>query len=372
LLARGSGTSLRVRKAYKAATVGERADSALFVHMIRFRRLSMPEAPWEQLDAMPDRAIYQTRAWIEFVSEAQGGEPVVAEIRAEMSQDSGILGYFSGVLIRKAGIPILGSPFPGWTTPYMGFNLLPGVSRSMVLPAFAKWAFGSLGCWHFEICDQSFSQEDAAGLGLQRGYYETGCTDLALSEDELFANMTSACRRCIRKAEKSGVQIEEASDDAFAGEYYEQLKDVFAKQGRTPTYGVERVRLLIKHLLPTGNLLLVRARSPEGLSIGTGIYPGFNGCAEMWGNASWRAHQIWRPNESLHWYAMRYWKKRGVKTFDWGGGVGYKEKFGVEVVRIPSFYRSRMRWMSTVRDAARSLYYKSRPLIARLQRNREG
>jgi hypothetical protein len=149
--------------------------------------------------------------------------------------------------------------------------------------------------------------------------------------------MESACRRCIRKAEKSGVKIEEAHDLAFADEYYEQLKDVFAKQGLVPTYSVERVRSLVKHLEPSGNVLLIRARDGEGKCIATGIYPGFNKIAEFWGNASFRSHQNLRPNEACHWYALRYWKQRGATLYDWGGEGTYKEKYGCVPHRVPWF-----------------------------------
>ena len=71
-----------------------------------------------------------------------------------------------------------------------------------------------------------------------------------------------------------GVVVEEARDDAFADDYYAQLVEVFANQGLTPTYNVARVRLLIKHLLPTGCLLLLRARDPERRCIATGIFLG--------------------------------------------------------------------------------------------------
>jgi hypothetical protein len=161
--------------------------------------------------------------------------------------------------------------------------------------------------------------------------------------------------------------VEEASDTSFAEEYYEQLKDVFAKQGKTPTYSVDRVRLLIQHMQPSANLLLLRAKSADGVCIGTGIYPGFNRAAEFWGNASWREHQHLRPNETLHWYAMRYWKQRGAELFDWGGGGTYKEKYGVTPLRVPCFYKSRYKWISTARDSLRTLYYSTRPLIGRLQ-----
>lgn len=331
--------------------------------MFTIRRLELSEVPWERLDGFADRVVFQTRAWLDFVCETQNGRPIVAEI----SNVSGAVGYFSGVMVRKFGLPILGSSFPGWATPYMGFNLTDGTSRAAVLPAFEQWVFGELNCLHFEVSDLGFRPEDADGLDLSRSFYETYRTDLTRSEEELFNAMSSACRRCIRKAEKCGVIIEPADDQSFADEYYEQLKDVFAKQGKTPTYGVDRVRALVKHLQPTGNLLLLRARSEDGTCIGTGIYPGMNKSAEFWGNASWREHQHLRPNETLHWYAMRYWKSRGAELFDWGGGGEYKEKYGVTPLRVPWFYKSRYKWVSAARDQLRSLYYKTRPLIGRLK-----
>jgi hypothetical protein len=334
--------------------------------MFSLRRLPLPEIPWDRLDSFSDRVVFQTRAWMNFVAETQKGEPIVAEI----SDGNDSVGYFSGVMVRKAGFSVLGSSFPGWTTPYMGFNLAPGIPRSEVLRAFEQWAFEDLRCLHFEVSDLGFVPNDADGLDMSRTFYETYRSDLTRSEDELFGSMASACRRCIRKAEKSGVVIEEARDEAFADEYYEQLKDVFAKQGKTPTYGVERVRALVKHLLPTGSLLLLRARSSDGTCIGTGIYPGMNKVAEFWGNASWREHQQLRPNETLHWYAMRYWKHRGAQMFDWGGGGEYKEKYGVAPLRVPWFYKSRYKWVSTARDRLRSLYYNAQPLIGRLKGQR--
>ena len=119
-------------------------------------------------------------------------------------------------------------------------------------------------------------------------------------------------------------------------------------------------------MLPTGRLLAVRARDPEGKCIATGLYPGFNSTALFWGNASWRSDQHWRPNEYLHWYAMRYWKARGVKTFDWGGVATYKEKYGVQRHGVPWLYASKYRVLTTIRDEARALFYRSQRLIGRL------
>ena len=177
--------------------------------------------------------------------------------------------------------------------------------------------------------------------------------------------MNSACRRCVRKAEKSGLVIEHADDEQFADEYYAQLGDVFAKQGKVPTYPLGRVRALVRHMRGTGNVLLLRARSPEGVCVATGIYPAHNQVAEFWGNASWREHQHLRPNEALHWYAMRWWKARGATVFDWGGGGRYKEKYGVVPARVPWFRKSRFRALEAVRDGARRAFEFRQRLLAR-------
>jgi hypothetical protein len=168
--------------------------------------------------------------------------------------------------------------------------------------------------------------------------------------------MDSACRRCVRKAEKSGVVIEEAHDEAFAGEYYEQLKEVFAKQELVPTYDLQRVRALVRHVAPTGRVLLLRARNQEGKCIATGIFPGFNKIAEFWGNASHSTYQILRPIEAIHWYVMRYWKGRGAEVYDWGGEGTYKEKYGCQVHRVPWFTKSRYEFISKLRGQAKEMF----------------
>jgi hypothetical protein len=330
--------------------------------MYQFRVLDPANVQWRALDRFGDRVVFQTREWLNFVGESQRATPIVAEIR----DNDCVAGYFSALVVRKFGVRILGSSFPGWTTPYIGFNLAPGYSRAGLLDPLTRWAFRELKCLHVELSDRCFQPEDGDVARLDRTAYETYKSDLTRSEDDLFKGMESGCRRCIRKAEKSGVTVEEAGDLAFADEYYEQLKDVFAKQGKVPTYPVERVRLLLKHMLPTGRLLAVRARNPEGKCIATGLYPGMNDTAFFWGNASWRNEQHWRPNEYLHWYAIRYWKARGVKLFDWGGGGTYKEKYGVEPYVVPWFYKSKYRVLTTVRNEARALYYKSQRLVGRL------
>ncbi|HUO14445.1 MAG TPA: GNAT family N-acetyltransferase [Verrucomicrobiae bacterium] len=321
---------------------------------------------WARLDAFADRTVFQTREWLNFVHETQRAEIVVCEL----SESGQTVGYFSGLVFTRIGVRVLGSSFPGWTTPYMGFNLLLGASRKAALAAIERMAWDTLKCLHMEVSDPYFAVDDGAENGFATGEYFSYRTDLTESEDKIFGKMSSACRRCVRKAEKSGVTLEQAHDLAFADEYYEQLKDVFAKQGLVPTYSVERVRALIGNLDPTGRLLLVRARDSEGNCIATGIFPGFNKICEFWGNASFRSSQILRPNEAIHWYAMRYWKNRGVEIYDWGGGSTYKEKYGCVPHPVPWFTKSRYRVISTLRGQAKAMIEKKQRFQGWLQGRR--
>jgi CelD/BcsL family acetyltransferase involved in cellulose biosynthesis len=103
-------------------------------------------------------------------------------------------------------------------------------------------------------------------------------------------------------------------------------------------------------------VLLLRARSPSGKSIATGIFPAHGRSMYFWGGASWRSDQILRPNEAIFWHAIRYWKARGVEAFDLGGGGEYKRKYGGADIAVPHLMQSRFPGVSAMRGAAERIY----------------
>jgi CelD/BcsL family acetyltransferase involved in cellulose biosynthesis len=316
---------------------------------LSLRPVAAGDRDWDRMDTFGDRVLFQTRAWLDFLAATQGAEAVVADVL----DDGEHVGYFTGALIRRFGLRILGSPFPGWTTESMGFNLRDGVDRRAAAAALIPFAFRTLGCVHVELKDRRLETDDLAELGYAGEGTLTFEVDLEADEDAIFKRMSSACRRAVRRGAKLGVTVEEASGTAFADEYYDQLVEVFGRQSLVPTYGVDRVRALISCLEPTGHLLLLRARSPEGLPVATAIFPAFNDTAYFWGGASRRAHQHLRPNEAIFWTAMRYWRGRGITTFDLGGGGEYKRKYGPREVRVPHYRKSRFPGLSALRSTAR-------------------
>ena len=319
--------------------------------MLTLTRIQLAPEVWDRIEASPDATI--DRVWLQFILDTQTVSPVAAEVR-----DGGsVVGHFVGMTFSRFGVRILGSPFPGWTTDYMGFALAPGVPRWEALHALPPFAFGELGCLYLEVRDRHLTMEDGRRAGLAWESTSSFETDLGESEERLFAGMDGACRRCIRKAAKSGVSVEEARDDElFAAEYYAQLTDVFAKQGLSPSYGVDRVGALLRRLGPTGRLLRLRARGPDGVCVATGIYPRIADRAYFWGNASFRDGQHLRPNEALHWHAMRHWKTAGARLFDWGGGGAYKAKYGCRPIVVPRFYKERLPFLRSLRQQAGALF----------------
>ncbi len=323
--------------------------------------MPLAEMDWPVLDQFADRTFSQRRGWLEFIRETQHGRVVLARL-----VDSGTtVGYFTGMIIRRFGIPIMGSPFPGWTTPSLGFNLVPGLPRGDAVAALLPFVFGELGCFHLELADPLLGREDVTRFGFATQVSTTFLSDLRADEDALLGLMTGPARTAIRKSAKNGVTIEEAAAEGFAQDYYSQLLDVFAKQQLHPTYDQARVESLVRNVHPGGDLLLLRARDGDGRSIATGIFPGFNRGSHFWGNASLREYQGLRPNEALHWSAMRYWRARGVVEHNWGGGGDYKEKYGGTRVETLHFRLSRFAAIGRARELARSAYYLPRTIKRR-------
>jgi len=320
---------------------------------VTFARVALPEVPWDELDARPDRTVFQCRAWLDFLAQTQAAEPVVAEVR----RGGGTVGWFTGAIVRRGGLKFLGSPMRGWTTSYMGFNVDELADRTELLRALPGFAFGALGCVHIEVMDRHVTRRDVPGdagyvVSALGGYERV----LDVDDDELMAGMTSRGRRYVRKAHRNGVEVERvdpAAERGFAAEYFAQVVQAFAKRSLVPPYSVERVDAMIRHLHDDGRLVLLRSRDPDGRPVATGLFPGLPGrTALFWMGASHRDAQGLLPNDALMWAAMRTWRDLGAVRMDFGGGGDYKRKYGGEPIEVPWLRRSRFAGMEHARGAA--------------------
>lgn len=323
---------------------------------LKVERVAPPAVPWTDLDCRPDRTVFQTLPWLDFLVETQRAEPISARVVA----GDETIGWFTGAITRRAGLRVLGSPMRGWTTSYMGFNLDVEVPPALLLGALRHFAFAELGCLHLEVMDRSFDVEmtPPAGFHISRlGSYERR---IDVDDDELMAGMKKEGRRDVRRALRNGIVVEEVDpqmEPGFAEEYYEQVLESFGKRALVPTYPLSRVQAAIRHLHPTGHMLLLRARLSDGTPAATGIFPGLPGAAAVfWMGASHRAHQKQLPNEALMWTAMQKWRDRGAVRLDFGGGGAYKAKYGGDPIAVPWLRMSRFGVLEHGRTIAQRAY----------------
>ena len=253
---------------------------------MRFRNVAFDEVDWKQLNSYDDRTYSQRRAWLEYLMHIGAGRPVIAVLEDGNRE----AGWFSGMRTSRGGLPVMGSPLPGWNTANMGLNLKPDVPRADAMRALSEFAFRKQLCLYLELADPGATVESAEAAGYSHSVIPGYISDLGLSEDELFNRMDPACRRCIRKAAKEGVVIEEARPDGFAAEYYSQLSEVFLRQALRPTYSQKRVRGADRPRLSLG-----RSPAHPGQGAGwaehrDGHIPGFPGTFDVLGQCQRPEH----------------------------------------------------------------------------------
>jgi hypothetical protein len=61
----------------------------------------------------------------------------------------------------------------------------------------------------------------------------------------------------VKKAERAGLRAELTTDPAAVDHFFEQLSEVFGKQGMARPYDIARPRSLFRRLMPAGRLLAV-------------------------------------------------------------------------------------------------------------------
>jgi len=323
-------------------------------NMYEFEIISLDSLSQKEYCDFENKSIFTTIEWLSFVAQDSGATPLIIRIE----KNSIFIGYFTALAMKKFGVSIVASPFRGWSTCFMGFDVKDPTCKLEIMPSLLEYLFTRQKCMYFELVDRDISLENARGAGFKGEGVSTLELDLSPDETDLFKNFKTDARNFIRQFERRGATIEEARpDSAFASEYYDQLCDVFEKQGLLPTYNLKKVENLLAAMGNTDRLLCLRVRDPEGRSIATSIFLGYRKKFFFWGGASYREFQSYRPNEAMIWYAIRYWKKRGCEIFDMVGVRDYKRKFGPEEKEYAKITVSKYAILIGLRNMAEKVYF---------------
>ena len=242
----------------------------------------------------------------------------------------------------------------------MGFDVVDGVNKLDLIPCIKDYLFHNKHVLFIEIVDRQITVEDAIAAGYRADVADTLELEIDKTDEELFKVFKTDCRNFIRQFERRGAIYARAEpNEDFAVEYYEQLEDVFAKQGLVPTYTIEKVKHILSHLKDGETVLCQRIRDPENnKSIATSIFLAYKKTFYFWGGASFRSGQHYRPNEYMLWRAIQYWRDKGYKIFDMVGVRDYKKKFGSHEVQYAHIMIARYSILIKMRDIAKALFFK--------------
>ncbi|MDD4592672.1 MAG: hypothetical protein PHG06_19935 [Parabacteroides sp.] len=324
--------------------------------MYIFKEVNYQEQDINGLFASTDSMIFHTRQWIEFVQETKNAKPILLEI----IHDGEFIGFYSGLIFSICGLKIVGSPFRGWTTLYMGFNLIKGEERIPIIQPLWQFLHKQYKCFYSEIVDWRITVEAAEAAGLQYGIQETYVKEIADDLGVILKSFSSTCKNQIHRFERNNATIEQVQpDDTFAELYYEQLKQVFGYQNLTPSYDLLRVKALLKHLseIAKNTLYCTIAYNPDKIPIGTLIGFAYQDTAYLWGLTIIR-EEIYFQSDALLWDSFRHWKEIGCVHYDLVGVRSYKEKFHPDLRKTPRITYCRVKNAIKLRDLAEKVYWR--------------
>jgi Acetyltransferase (GNAT) domain len=317
-------------------------------------RLPGRPADWDALiQRYEDKTLFHESCWLDHVLDIHPGSRIDYFVVRDGGAD---VGYFCAQRVRKFAVPVYGSPLPGTGTNYMGPVVRRGVDERRLIQAILQ------ACWrngvaHLELSvarlDEAMAR--ASGLAVDRGV--THLVPLPSSEDAAWAAMKSTARNRVKKAERAGLIGEITNEPAVVDHFYQELGEVFGKQGMARPYTIERPRSLFRRLMPAGRLLAVWVKHREEV-IAAGLFPHDERCIYFWGGGSWLASQHLCPNELLHWTVIRRAVELGIPMYNMCGGESrFKDKFGGSDVPYHLYSRSLLPLLSSARRAYRRLHW---------------
>lgn len=324
--------------------------------MYGFIEVDMKNIDEEKYNSFEMKTIYTTVEWLSVIECTHKNTKIKI---IEIYENGEFLGYFTGGLVTIAGfIKILGSPFNGWNTHFMGFDLYDKEKAIDLLPYVIKYFSKRYHCIYFQICNEYFECEILGKNKLKYQEIDSFKTNLTLSEDEIYAGFHRDVKSKIKKFNKTGCHIESDSSQEYVDTYWKQLIESFKNRGLVPSYDKERIEVMVRELKEKSMVYCLRVINPEGICIASLLSIGFNHMAIVIGNPSYiKFRDEYKPNEIVFWQAMRYWKSKGMGIFDYGGGGKWKLKFGCSPISYHMVYHSNIPGLFRLKDFAAKMFW---------------
>jgi hypothetical protein len=304
---------------------------------IHLEPLSAEEANrWDEMVApYTSRQLFHRQVWLDYLAASRG-----LEIRKWSILDgSRRVGYLCGGIVRKGPFRILGSPLRGWGTNFMGPVVDEPIDQSSLLAALDV-----LACQErlsmIEIEHPRLQPAALSACAYEDDLDRTFLVPLTpFDPDATFERIHSKKRNQIRKAIKSGLEVEDTDDPAVADEFYDRFQDLMSHKGFVPPYPREYPRLLFRHLKPAGLLFSLRVRDASGRVLANGLFPHDDRTVYFWGGSSWQDGRELNPNDYLQWSVIRLACERGLQVYNMCGPGRFKAAFGGDLIDIHRWHK---------------------------------
>jgi lipid II:glycine glycyltransferase (peptidoglycan interpeptide bridge formation enzyme) len=212
---------------------------------------------------------------------------------------------------------------------------------------------------------------------LARGYQVERCDAVVLqlagkSREDLWQGLAPACRRAVRKAEASGVEVVEAETGGFLPEYYGLCREVYRRAGRAPHLSLRFYAALWERFAATGHVRARLAMINDRMVAGALVLE-HRGRVWYLSGASRRADEGLRPNNLLQWRTIEDATARGLALYDMGGATvpgitRFKQSFGATLQPYTRAWRTRSSAAHWGRRGYQSLLPVARRVAQRLLR----
>jgi hypothetical protein len=327
---------------------------------------------WDELVVrFANYRIFHKTVWLRYVESFSGARAV----RLVFEKDDCVVGCLPGFLLRKGlFLRVFASPLVGWQTESMGplFDA-ERVSPREICAALLPFLKARYGVHHVEITSAHLDREAMTELGFRGKQFSTYRVPLFPGDEErALLNIKSKTRNQLRKAIKLGLVARVEEDESFVAEFYDQVKEVFARRGKSVPFNQARVLQCFRHLKATGNLLAISVNLPDAdKCIATGLFMREGRELHLWGWAH-RTEFRWHcPMELLTWTAMQRGMEAGCTTLDMAGGGDAKLKFGARAdATLCEWMWSRYAWLARARALAERAYRWQQSARGRLTRKR--
>lgn len=267
--------------------------------------------------------IYTTYDWLNFLKKTCNVDIIILKIL----KDKKLVGYFYGGLFKKFGIRIIGSPFNGWNTPYMGFSMIDKkVNQNDILLDLWNFLKKEYKILYFEVCDKKFNYSDLISKKIKVRYGKTYTLNIDRPDNELLEGFTKHCRKNLKLFINRGASIISVDyNKKFLDDFYIMLEGVFNFQNLNPPYSKEKLEILFNSI-KSENILCLKALNPDEKCIGMSVSFGFKDSCYAFASGTLREENYNQKNY-LRWEAIRYWRSKGKKHYDLMGLRNYKLEF---------------------------------------------